>query len=553
MGITESAPGGAGASVTETFTTDTGLFARQSTGLVRNVSGKQAIVMNIIAGMPALGVVVAVFFGLSGFPKGNFYLALLLTLPLSLAVSYAFGLQSAIIPRSGGDYMIVSRIVHPAIGLVSTSCMMLAQLMAIGSLGLFTVTLALVPGLQTISLVAHSHTLWSWASTLSSSKGWQFGLAAATILVVGSIVSIGWKWARRFIIWGFAIGVAGLVVAMGIALFTSHGTFVSSFNSFALRFTHQPDTYHSIVAAGKAKGAFGSGFSMSQTFALIGVMATFGFYAWNSAFIAGEVREGSTLKTAHRMGLGAFWSLAIVALAILIFFHAWGHDFLASAFGGAFPSQLGSSPAYFMLTSAEVGSTPFAVLMVASFMVVFPVVFAVIIVVMSRVVFAWAFDGVFPKAVTKVNRNNSPYVASGCLIGGAILVLIWQVFIATSLIQIYAYLSLIQFAAVALVGLAAVVLPYRRPDLFRSSVSTIRVAGIPLVSIVGVGTLLATGIVYYLYFKYPYFGVRGHAGAFLAWLGGTVLVGFLFYGIARWVRARQGVNLDLVYAEIPPE
>jgi basic amino acid/polyamine antiporter, APA family len=542
----------AGAAQSQTFRTSSGLFARQSTGLVRSVTGKQAIILNIVAGFPAFGIAVGIFFGLAGFPKGNYYVAIPIALVLSLAISYAFGLQSAVMPRSGGDYMIVSRVLHPALGLVSTCCMVLAQVMSIASLAFFGIPTAIAPAFQTVALVAHSHTLFNWGVTLTTSHGWQFGIAAALIVVVGGLVSIGWTWARRIIVCGFAIGMAGLVFSMVVELFTSHGTFVSAFNSFAAPFTHDRNSYSAIVAAGTQKGDIGHGFSFGQTLGLVGVISSFGFFAWNSAFIAGEVREGSTLKTAHRMGLGAVWSLGVLLVAIVIFFHTWGHDFLASAFGGAYPSSLGGAPSFTYLTSAQLGSTPVAVILSATSLVVFPVVFSVIIVVMSRVLFAWAFDGIFPRAVTNVNRNNAPYIASWLLIIASLIVLVWQVFVASSLPQVFAYTTLIQFVGVALVGVAAIVIPYRRRALYQASVSTVKVAGIPLVSIVGVGTVIAVALTYYLYFHYPYFGISS-SGGFFIWLGGTVVVGVGFYLIARRVRARQGVNLDLVYAEIPPE
>ena len=36
-------------------------------------------------------------------------------------------------------------------------------------------------------------------------------------------------------------------------------------------------------------------------------------------------------------------------------------------------------------------------------------------------------------------------------------------------------------------------------------------------------------------------------------MGSLVVVGLLIYFIARAVRASQGINLDLIYRELPPE
>src|ERR687888_1278144 len=87
-----------------------GLYVRNATGLVREVKPWQAMAINFITGAPPFVIGIALFGALSGFPGGNFLLATLLTIPLALGVVYAFGLLTSAIPRSGGDYVLVSRI-----------------------------------------------------------------------------------------------------------------------------------------------------------------------------------------------------------------------------------------------------------------------------------------------------------------------------------------------------------------------------------------------------------------------------------------------------------
>ena len=64
---------------------------------------------------------------MSLYPGGNFFLALLLLLPMTLAFAYSFGMLTTAIPRSGGDYTLVSRVVHPVAGVVSSFFMLLAN------------------------------------------------------------------------------------------------------------------------------------------------------------------------------------------------------------------------------------------------------------------------------------------------------------------------------------------------------------------------------------------------------------------------------------------
>jgi len=92
-----------------------GLFTRSATGLVRGVPPKSSLIMNLIPGHPTQTMAAVLLFALTVGPGGSPYLAMLLVVPMSLAFSYAFGYLTQMIPRSGGDYMLVSRVIHPAI------------------------------------------------------------------------------------------------------------------------------------------------------------------------------------------------------------------------------------------------------------------------------------------------------------------------------------------------------------------------------------------------------------------------------------------------------
>ena len=120
-----------------------GLFARAATGLVRGVPPRSSLIINFIPGHPTQTMAAVLLFALAVGPGGNPYLALLLVVPMTLAFAYAFGLLTQMIPRSGGDYMLVSRVVHPAIGYVSVFCMTTAGLLSNAFFGLAVVTAGL--------------------------------------------------------------------------------------------------------------------------------------------------------------------------------------------------------------------------------------------------------------------------------------------------------------------------------------------------------------------------------------------------------------------------
>ena len=60
----------------------------------------------------------------------------------------------------------------------------------------------------------------------------------------------------------------------------------------------------------------------------------------------------------------------------------------------------------------------------------------------------------------------------------------------------------------------------------------------------------------YLVLSYQQFGIAtpqlGPLPGFL-FMGALIVIGLAIFFIARFVRARQGINLDLIYKELPPE
>src|SRR5205807_10310787 len=76
------------------------LFIRNATGLVREVRPLSSLVINYIVGSPVQVLGAGLFFALSLYPGGNFFLGLLIIVPMMLACFYTFGVMPAAIPRS---------------------------------------------------------------------------------------------------------------------------------------------------------------------------------------------------------------------------------------------------------------------------------------------------------------------------------------------------------------------------------------------------------------------------------------------------------------------
>ncbi len=530
-----------------------GLFVRNATGLVRGVPSKSSIIINFIPGHPTQTLAAVFFFALTLAPGGNVYLGILLVIPMVLAFSYAFGLLTSMIPRSGGDYVLVSRVIHPVAGLMSSFCLTMAGLLSNAFFGLAFVTVGLGPGLTGIGLIGHNHTLVKWGATLSNSHKWQFIFGALMMVAAGLIMTGGWRRVLRIQNTLFWMVTGSLIVCGLVALFTTHNTFITNFNNFARPYTHSSNTYGSVIAAAHKNGVnTNPAFSFSSTIPVIGILATTAIYSYWTTFVGGELRQGSSRRTANNMALGGTLSLAAVVVFGFIFFRTFGHSFEIAANSGNMPASISiANTPFFFLISASIGSTIFAIIVFVCYIVFWPLIMYISMLQQTRMLFAYSFDGILPKRVTNVSKAGSPYVAVIIAVIGSIIVLYWGIH-SSSFFQVLAYATLIQLVGMALVGFTAAVVPWRRGALYRASAAQFKILGIPAVVVAGVAAMISAIIIWIVYLHYSALGLSDK-GKFFTFVGVTLGLAVVYYIAAKLIRRSQGVNIDLAYAEVPPE
>jgi amino acid transporter len=532
-----------------------GLFARTATGLVRGVPPRSSLIINFIPGHPTQTMAAILLFALAVGPGGNPYLALLLVVPMSLAFSYAFGLLTQMIPRSGGDYMLVSRVIHPAVGYISVFCMTTGGLLSNAFFGLAVVTAGLSPLCVSVGLIGDYPGLVSWGNHIATSKGWLLFFGLLMFAFAGIMQLWGWRWILRLQNLFFWMITASLLLCGLAALILSKSHFISKFNGFAARITGQPDAYAGTIATAVKNGvAVNPPFSFGQTLPIIAVFTTTAIYSYWTTFVGGELRQASTIKTSNTMALGGVVPLGLVAIFTAIFFHGFGSDFMRAANGGGLPEKIAvPGTPFFYLSSIAVGSTFFAIVVFALYIVFWPLITYISSLQPTRAIFALSYDGILPKGVTRVNRYGCPWVALLIALLMSAAVFIWAVYNATGFFEVLVYAVLSQVIAMGIVGITAIVAPYLRPELYRASASQKSVAGVPLVTIAGVSAVLASVFVWWAYLHYTQLGTNAHIGKMLWWTVGPAVLGLLCYVGAAAYKKSRGTDITLVYREIPPE
>src|SRR5690349_19422598 len=277
--------------------TPEGTFARRATGLVREVSPFSTFVFNMAAQPTAILIATAAFIlPLAFFPGGSIWLGFAMGFVLAILLCLCYGLFTSAIPRSGGDYVLVGRVTHPLVGVISSFFWVSGVILVIAFVAQSFVLIALAPSLTAVGLIGDHDSLVTAGETLATDKWWQFGIGAAVILGSAALLAGGWRWTTRIMNGLWAATMIGLGTVFLFLLFKSHDGFVHSFNQFAGQVTGESDSYNGIVAAAQKEGIDPSpGFSLDNTWPTMAAIAGLSIYGWLSIYISGEVRRAKDI------------------------------------------------------------------------------------------------------------------------------------------------------------------------------------------------------------------------------------------------------------------
>jgi basic amino acid/polyamine antiporter, APA family len=538
----------------ETTSTSGGLFLRRSSGLVREFGGRDVFVFNTIG--YALGLVLAIvpLLMANAVPRANVLLVVLLGTVLTVANALTYGYLSATMPRSGGEYVYLGRVVHPAAGFTASWGFTWSQLLGLGLYASFTVNFGISVAFLTLGYALD----WSGlvtAGTDVSSNGWTFVLGTVMILLVLAVLAAGPRVVRKVLNWMFVPAIIGSFVTLLVLLTTSKQEFVGRFDKF-MAHNGGGKTYQGILDSAHHAGYV----HQASTLGAILLAIPIGYYIYigftYSTYIGGEVKEPA--RTQPRMIVATLAFAAVMYLICLWrFYDIVGKDFVNSVVylnnNTKAGSGLPTDPVMNFFTGIMTSSTILNLLMALSFFLWNFMLLFVIAMVCTRNLFAWSVDRVLPDAVTKVDRRfHAPWVATLIIVAAAEILLALYVF--TSIFsQVSNYIVLFSIAF-WMASWAAILLPYRRPELFAAAPAYVqrRVGRIPVISILGSINLLLFSMVLYSAFKLPAFSGPTGSSAVL-FVVGIYLAGVLIYFGAKEIQRRRGIDLNLLYREIPPE
>ena len=532
------------------------LFVRNSTGLVRSASAVDATIFNAVISAP-IGSTLAwsIFFTLVAFPGADPVGVLILTLIINIPVLIMFALLGASMPRVGGDYVWVSRILNPPLALISNLCMIMGGLLGAAYFAKFFSVFALGPALVAGGSLAHNHTLISWGTNFEVNHTWTLVGALLMVALQTYILIRGTKSTFRWQNGAFLIAMVGMIVAFFVLAFASKGSFYSNFNS--LNHSFGGGTAQQVISQAGAQHAAPHLGNMSAT--LPTLFSIQGFMMWNfwSVYMSGELKSASNRRRQLTIMFGALvFDVVLLIIGALLLFHVAGYNFVYALNAGAKGYAIPSGPFYSFLAALSVNVPVFTVIILGCYLFwALPSMIANTFMPI-RSFFAWSFDRLMPEKLADVNeRTHSPVIAIVVVNVIIAALTIWSVY--SGVFQLV--LGLIVLAGclgVVIVGAAAIALPLRRPELYRASPANVKFLGIPVLFIVAPLSIAIFVALAVVSTQYPALVMNGNSANFWwipAWFGGLIVVGALLYYVPRFIRARRGINVSFVYKELPPE
>src|SRR5216684_5917300 len=502
-----------------TVSGSTSLFVRNATGLVRELSPFDAFNLVFSAVLIPVGITQVFSFAPTFWPGANVLVSFLLSIPLVLCFGLVYLYFTIAMPRSGGDYVWVSRILGPGVGFLTNLALTFVFTTWV-SFNFTTMMTLLLPGLGFVAG-------FSW----SPNQLTQFLIATVLTIVFAALMVLGTRRVARYMVVTFGIVWVGMAIwLIGLAI-TSHNAFVANFN------THSGITLNQVTAAASKAGySPGSGIDWAGTiFAIIYAFQVFTGFQWTGYF-AGEIKN--VRRTAITSIIGALVISAVLyVLATFLVYNTYGFANFGSIVYLGFNtanSSLGFAP-YLPSLVKFLALPGFLQIFVAACFVLSvlwwtPTGFLIA----TRNLFAWSFDRLAPEGVAGINeRLHTPVIAT-------VIVAIWVEFL--NYMNIYQNLGALLLNVIAvmalafmLVALAAIVMPFTRRSLFESAPKMVqaRIAGVPAITIVGVIMLLSWAFVLYVAFTTTAFGQIGVKPLIEAFA--VPIAGVIYYVIVRIV------------------
>ncbi len=526
------------------------VFVRKASGLIRTAGTLDVLIYNINFTSIGLLLLFVFLLGPAFYPGASLPWAAVICVIAILPLALVYGYLASAMPRSGGDYVYVSRVLGPAFGMMSNWNMTMWWFFYGGVPSAFLARYGLAPFFRTMGIYTGNTALTSIGNWFTTKAG-TFILGTCLIILLIVVFSLGTR--TYFKIQNILIlfAVASTVLTVAVFINKVPAETIHAFNAHLREVSGKavPSAY--VAASAKANGY--TGLAPTSIFWTLMVMT---WIYLNLSFMSSSAYIGSEVKNARKLQL---WSMPAtlfivgigVLVSVLVIDRAVGYNFLAQL-GWADPAGLGlqSAPTFTEL-AAYVGNNIWI-----AFIILFGFIFWSYawlpgqLLNGSRNIFAYSIDGLLPRWFKQVNQRRFTPVNSLLTMGIASIVALGiyvYTDLFTTLVGIFGFIL-----SFILISISAALHPYRLPDVFETSAVNQRIAGVPLITIIGVVSVIAQGFMAWVFLRDPSAGLYGHPGM-IVFNVVVFLSGLVVYYIAKFVQRSRGVDVALSFKQVPEE
>lgn len=512
-------------------------FERKATGLVRAAGTLDVLVYNMNFVSIGLMAVLVFLFSTAFYPGANLYVMTLLTFAAVIPTSLVFAFFAASMPRSGADYVYVSRTLHPALGMMSSWNNTAWWFMYGGVPSAFFAYFGVGPFFSVVG--ERSGTDWmvrfgNWCVT-------PLGAFVVGSILIASLVTIfilGLHLFFRVQNVLFAIGLVGIGIVVVAWLFQGTGSFES----------HVTANTGQAFGGALDKAAADGGYAQDGPFSLKWTILAGSWVYINLVFNQSSSYIGGEVRRASRLQLWSMPAAAVITTASLLILLGLADKIAGLDTFGKLAAATGLP--FTAIAAQGIGSSWIAALLLLCFIPFSYTWLPGQILNASRNFLAYSLDGLVPRKLGDVHPRYHTPVYSLLLVGagsiGALwLFTHWSAFAA--LVGIFGFIL-----GFAIVSVAAIAFPYRLPDVFESSPVRWRVGGVPVMSIVGALSLVALGVMAWAFWTDPSAGLNGKLSTKI--LNFAIFgSGLVIYFVAKAIQRTRGVDVSQRFKEIPVE
>jgi basic amino acid/polyamine antiporter, APA family len=539
-----------------------GSFSRTASGLTREIAPVHHWIYNVFTLLVLTGAAFFYLWAPGVYPGTNPILGLAVAAVAIIPIYVAYSMLASAMPRSGGDYVFQSRILHPALGFTALFAMVIWLWYWLELSGFWISNMVFSPLFSLLGAYTGRETYLDIATWFSSQQG-IFWSALITNAVIAAAFVPGLRTYLKIQWWLFGGVIISLVTMFVVLLTTSHQDFVTRFNELMAAFDPEQTNYYQFVIDNARESGFdataGAGFA-----GLLGVVAIAWFNliwaVWSMPNL-GEIKHARSFPTVNRvMQLSLAFGFLVMALTMALLIRVAGSDFVMAAgytwFNGTIDYPV--LPYSSVIVAAMGGTTILVFLVLVGFLTQAIQQTFNVFIGGTRLIVAMSMDRLLPESWGRVSRRfrGSPVNAIlFLLIGGEFLALL---FLFAPDVETYALstaLSATTYQTLTL--LAAALFVWKARDLYQASpIARYRLGNIPVVSLCGAWGVLVGVVLIYKYLTDPNLGLRPLPDETLYGFVGMLavyVVAFAWFWISRALNRAKGIDVDLNFAALPPE